>query len=53
LKYQGTPVVIDDGSGGVIIVAAVGKGALSGDMVYAQRLDANGNRLWADGVRVD
>jgi len=53
LKYKGTPVVINDSAGGAIIVAAVGKGALRGDMVYAQRLDIDGNRLWGSGIRID
>ena len=53
LKYQGGAVVITDGYGGVIIIAAAGTNALSGDMAYAQRLDINGNRLWGDGVRID
>ena len=53
LKYKGTPQLLDDGSGGAIIVAAAGRGALSGDMVYAQRLDADGDRLWGGGIRLD
>jgi hypothetical protein len=53
VKYQGGAIVTGDGSGGAIIVAVVGKGALSGDMVYAQRLDKDGNRLWGSGIRID
>ena len=53
IKYQAIVNTFSDGSGGAIIVAVVGKGALSGDMVYAQRLDMDGNRLWGDGVRID
>ena len=53
LKYQGSPIILSDGSGGAIIIAAVGKGALEGDMVYGQRFDADGNLLWAEGVRID
>ena len=53
LRYQGRPHVVRDGLDGAIVVAAVGKGALRGDMIYAQRLDAAGNRLWGDGVRID
>ncbi len=53
VKYQGSPVVVRDGSGGAIVIAAAGKGALRGDMIYAQRVDANGNRLWGDGIRID
>ena len=53
IKYQAIVDTFSDGSGGAIVVAVVGKGALSGDMVYAQRLDINGNRLWGDGIRID
>jgi len=53
INYQGVSEILSDGSGGVIVVANLGEGGLSGDMVYAQRLDVNGNRLWGDGVRID
>ena len=33
--------------------AWAGNNALGGDMVYAQHLDAEGNRLWGDGIRID
>lgn len=52
LKYQGIPGVISTDSG-AIVIAAVGRGALQGDMIYAQKLDAGGNRLWGDGIRID
>jgi hypothetical protein len=52
IKYQGVPTMISDGSGGAIILALVGKNPLNGDMVYAQRLDAGGNTLWGDGIKV-
>jgi len=52
LKYQGPPQVVSDGSGGAIVVAAVGRNALRGDMVYLQRLDANGNYLWGGGIKI-
>ena len=52
LKYQGTPQTLSSESG-VIVVAAVGSGALKGDMIYAQRLDRDGQRLWGDGIRID
>jgi len=52
-EYQGLTATFSDGSGGVIIVAVLGKGALSGDMAYTQRLDINGNRLQGNGVRID
>jgi hypothetical protein len=53
VRYQSSSANLGDGSDGVITVAVLGKGGLSGDMVYAQRLDAAGNRLWAGGVRID
>jgi len=53
VRYQGGAVIIGDGNGGTIIVTAAGKDALSGDMVYAQRLDTSGNRLWGGGIRID
>jgi len=53
IKYQGNPIVISDGSGRAIIIAAVGTGALQGDMVYAQMFDADGNLVWGEGVRID
>jgi len=40
-------------TGGVTVIAALGTGALSGDMVYAQKLDAEGNRLWGDGMMIN
>lgn len=53
LEYQGTPKVIGDGSGGAIVIAPAGKSALRGDVVYAQRLDMHGSRLWGSGIRID
>ena len=53
LKFQGAPQVVSDGSGGAIVIAAVGENALRGDMIYVQRLDANGNHLWGSGIRID
>ncbi len=53
LKYQGMPTLVSDGFGNTVVVAAVGKSALRGDMIYAQKLDASGNRLWGNGVRID
>lgn len=37
------PQVVEDGSGGAVIVGFDG-----GNHLHAQRLDANGNRLWSD-----
>jgi len=53
IKYQSITATFSDGSGRIIVVAVLGKGGLSGDMIYAQRLDINGNRLWENGVRID
>lgn len=52
LRYQGPPVPVSDGSGGVIILIAAGENPLDGDMVYAQRLDAAGNAMWGEGIKV-
>ena len=52
-KYQGNATLLSDGSGGTLVIAIAGKNALGGDMVYTQRLDAAGNQLWGDGVRID
>ena len=52
-KYQANGTLISDGSGGALVIAVAGNNALGGDMVYAQRLDADGNRLWGNGVRID
>jgi hypothetical protein len=47
---QYEPVVMPDGSGGVIIVWTDGRYVMtSGYNVYAQRFDSNGNRLWNAG----
>ena len=54
LKYQGGPCIVEDGAGGAIIVGIVGESSGRGDMVYGQRLDASGTRLWREaGVRLD
>jgi hypothetical protein len=53
IRYQGIAEVLGDGSGGVTVIAALGTGALSGDMVYAQKLDAGGNLLWGDGMMIN
>lgn len=52
-KYQSGVTTLSDGSGGIIVMAVLGENGLSGDMVYAQQLDINGNRLWGGGVRID
>ena len=52
-KYQANGTLIGDGSGGALVIAVAGNNAIGGDMVYAQHLDAEGNRLWGDGIRID
>lgn len=52
IRYQGLTEMLADGMGNTIVIAAVGTGGLNGDTVYAQKLDADGNRLWGNGVRV-
>lgn len=53
IRYQSGVTTLSDGSGGTIAIAVLGENGLSGDMIYAQRLDINGNRLWGGGVRLD
>lgn len=53
IRFQGIADVLGDGSGGATVIAAVGTGALSGDMVYAQKLDADGNHLWEEGIMIN
>ncbi|MBA7636753.1 hypothetical protein ES703_44381 [subsurface metagenome] len=53
LKSQAYSSVVSDGMGGVIISSKVGKGRWP-DLVYAQRIDPSGNRLWGEeGIRLD
>jgi len=52
LQYQGPPVLVSDGSGGVIILVVAGQNPLNGDTVYAQRQDAACNALWGEGIKV-
>jgi len=51
--YQGNATFIGDGAGGAFVIAVTGSNAFGGDMVYLQRLDADGNRLWGNGIRID
>lgn len=51
-RYQGNPAIINDGSGGAIILAVTGKSPIGGNMVYAQRLDASGKIMWGDGIKL-
>ncbi|GAI45755.1 unnamed protein product, partial [marine sediment metagenome] len=53
LKSQAYSGVVSDSAGGVIIGSIVGKGDWL-DLVYAQRVDSDGNRLWREeGIRLD
>lgn len=50
-NYQSNPTITSDGQGGAII--AWEDYGSAPDRIYAQRVDANGNRLWgANGVQV-
>jgi len=51
--YQFIEAVFSDQSGGIIVVGRLGESAVRGDMIYAQRLDAEGNRVWGGGIRID
>jgi hypothetical protein len=53
IVYQRIDSVFSDRSGGVIVVGILGESAVRGDMVYVQRLDAEGNRVWGGGIRID
>lgn len=52
-RYHWFAGALSDGSGGIIVTSVLGKGALNGDMIYVQRLDAGGNAIWDDGVRIN
>ncbi|MDD4874546.1 MAG: hypothetical protein PHE15_06215, partial [Dehalococcoidales bacterium] len=52
-KYQGNAQILNDGEGGVLVVAVVGNNAFGGNMVYAQHIDDNGRLLWKSGIRID
>ena len=53
LKSQAYSGIVSDDAGGVIIGSTVGKGQWP-DLVYAQRVDLDGNRLWvAEGIRLN
>lgn len=51
--YQKTDTVLSDQSGGIIVIGRLGKSAVRSDMIYAQRLDADGNHVWGGGIRID
>jgi len=53
LKTQSYSSVVSDGKEGIIIGSKVGKGQWP-DLVYAQRIDPDGNRLWGEeGIRIN
>jgi hypothetical protein len=53
LRSQGYSSVVSDGMGGIIISSRVGKKNVP-NLVYAQRIDSNGRRLWGEGgIRID
>ncbi|MFC1946373.1 hypothetical protein ACFLXY_00480 [Chloroflexota bacterium] len=51
--YQRIDTVFSDQSGGVIVISRLGESAVRGDMIYAQRLNAEGTCVWGGGIRVD
>ena len=53
LKYRGKPEIVNADSDSVIIVATAGQTAYLGDLIYAQKLDSNGNSVWGEGVKID
>jgi len=53
LKSQGYSSVVSDNSGGIIVASKVGKSDRT-ELVYAQRIDPGGNKLWGeDGIRLN
>lgn len=53
LRYQGVPSIVGTSSGPAIVIAAVGKGPVEGDMIYTQKFDMYGNKLWDTAMRID
>jgi hypothetical protein len=49
-RYQSSPVVVTDESGNAIVAWSDDRG---GEDIYAQKLDANGNKLWNGDIRVN
>ena len=50
---QFNPFMVSDGLGGVIISWSDGRNGATGDDIYAQRIDQNGDVLWSvDGIGV-
>ena len=51
--YKLYPQIIGDGGGGAIITWQENRSSVTGDDIYAQRIDASGNALWTEnGVAV-
>jgi hypothetical protein len=50
MNNQVLPYIVDDGSGGAIIMWRDYRGGSSSNHIYAQRIDSNGNRLWENGI---
>jgi len=52
LKSQGYSSVVSDNAEGIIVASKVGKSDRT-ELVYAQRIDPGGNKLWrAEGIRL-
>ena len=52
LKSQGYSGIVNDNAGGIIVASKVGKSDRT-ELVYAQRIDLGGNKLWgAEGIRL-
>lgn len=51
--FQRIDTVSGDQSGGVVVIGLLRKSVTQGDMIYAQRLDTDGNRVWGGGIRID
>jgi len=52
LKSQGYSSVVSDNAEGIIVASKVGKSDRT-ELVYAQRIDPGGNKLWGDeGIRL-
>lgn len=50
--YQGSPQIVSDHNGGVVVFSLLGK-TLNRAKIYGQKIDAEGNLLWSEeGLRV-
>lgn len=51
-NYQGSPQIVSDHNGGVVVFSLLGK-TLNRAEIYGQKIDAKGNLLWSkEGLRV-